>query len=177
MADVEPSIQDRIGAAVVHLGYLPVGFAFLAALVFRGSGPDMLAFSIIWTIAALVIYRQEPSREFLRDHLRQARGYHGRGVSAGVCAVALTIYFSFFTWGLATTIALVAGPIALVAWMVPTWKAAWAALQGKQYSYEAVDLTGEKASNSSILTQGEAHAARENMVMGRIRQVREPAGV
>lgn len=129
-------LSERLLAAVPHLGYLPVACAIGLALANHQLAPWVLVFGLIWTVFSLIAFRWEPGSPFLRDHLHQARRYHSWGAVTAVSLAAFFTYLAIFTWGLGAVVALFVLPVAMLAWMVPTWAAAYDAVRGHEHHYQ-----------------------------------------
>lgn len=151
--------RDRWMATTAHLGYVPAGLALVASIIWPQATLPLLALAALWTVFGLYELNQEPDSPFVREHVHQARRYHRRAAVATVWFIVAVFYLSVFTWGVVGAIGIILAPIALVAWMVPTWRAALAAQHGQVYRYEANRLT-PAGRESAVLTRSEARAVQ-----------------
>lgn len=129
-------MSERLLAALPHLGYLPVAFAIGLALADHRLAPWVLAFGLIWTVVSLMAFRWEPGSPFLREHIREARRYHSGGAVTLISLIAFFTYVAIFTWGAGAVVAFFVLPVVLMAWVVPTWAAAYDAVRGREHHYE-----------------------------------------
>ena len=136
-SEPNPGWLSRIGAAIPHLGYLPVGAAVVVAISQPSLATAALVFSLLWTLIALNAFRYQPKSAFVRQHLQQARYYHRAGVVSAASVAVVACYVAIFTWGLGALVALCIAPPALLVWMMPTWTASIRALRGLPCDYQA----------------------------------------
>ena len=153
--------RDRWMASLAHLGYVPAGVALVASIIWPQTTLPLLVLAVLWTAFGLYELNQEPNSAFVREHVHQARRYHRRAAVATVWFIVASFYLSIFTWGVVGVIGIILAPLALVAWMVPTWRAALAAQHGQLYRYEANMLT-PAGRESAILNRTEAAASQRH---------------
>ena len=134
-----PSTHERLMAACMHLGYIPVALAFLGAIIVPKWVVGFALFSLVWTIAAMAWFQREPRQEFLRSHLLEARRYHRFAVVSALLLLAFLVYVTIFTWGGGAILFIGLIPLAVM-WMAPTWKAAVSAYRGRPYEYRMSNL-------------------------------------
>lgn len=134
MNTIQPiSQKERALAVTAHLGYLVLAVAVTLTVLSRWLIlPSGLA---VFGLGMWAVHTAGDS-PFLENHLLQARRHHEMALLTALAMAAFSVWAGIFTWGIGAVMTLMALPIFLVAWMLPTAAAARHALQGEPYQYK-----------------------------------------
>ena len=126
---------ERGLAAASHMAYL--GLAVVALLAW--SSGDLIAPLALLAVslglyAALCVW---PS-PFVREHARASVRYQLLGMGATLVLLFAAGWLAIFTWGLGLIVFILAAPLAVGLWMMPTVTGMKRALHGEEFHYRGL---------------------------------------